>query len=56
MQTVGGCAKRSRAWAVASPLIGQGVALFGSNKRPCLKQPEAADKVLHYSEATSGHV
>ncbi|MDR2494785.1 MAG: hypothetical protein LBD24_06145 [Spirochaetaceae bacterium] len=31
----GGCAKRSRAWSVSSPLTGQGVAPLGSNKRPC---------------------
>ncbi|MDR2495124.1 MAG: hypothetical protein LBD24_07880 [Spirochaetaceae bacterium] len=40
-KTVGDGAKRSRAWAAAGPLTGQGVAPFGNNRRPCLKQPEA---------------
>ncbi|MDR2494819.1 MAG: hypothetical protein LBD24_06320, partial [Spirochaetaceae bacterium] len=33
--------KRSRASTAASEVTGHGVAPFGNNKRPCLKQPEA---------------
>ncbi|MDR2493717.1 MAG: hypothetical protein LBD24_00695, partial [Spirochaetaceae bacterium] len=34
-ETAGGCAKRSRASTANSEVTGQGVAPFGSNKRPC---------------------
>jgi hypothetical protein len=48
--------ERSRALTATSPLNGQGVALLGNNRRPCLKQPEAADRVLHCLETTGGPV
>jgi hypothetical protein len=41
-QTVGGGAKRSRASTATGNVTGHGVAPFGNNRRPCLKQPEAA--------------
>ncbi|MDR2494403.1 MAG: hypothetical protein LBD24_04170 [Spirochaetaceae bacterium] len=49
-ETAGGCGHAETAGG-----CGHGVAPFGNNKRPCLKQPEAADTVSHRFETTSGH-